>query len=122
MLSTKRDPLAGRLVYQRDVIGLKKKYSVWEEAELVTGCIHKWHKLLKRKHADVREQIGREMGEIWRRLRADFFWSLVPEVRSTWPISEDIRVSSVDGTTRLSGTKLLPATLQQCVGLLRLYI
>jgi hypothetical protein len=68
------------------VTRLMNRYSVWEEAELVTGCIHKWHKLQKRKHADVREQIGREMGQLWSRLREGFFWSLVPEVG--WPTTE----------------------------------
>jgi hypothetical protein len=67
-----------------NVNGLKRKYSVWEEAELVTGCIHKWHKLHKRKHADVREQIGRELGQLWSRLREGFFWSVVPEVGLMW--------------------------------------
>ena len=71
---------ACRWVYEDSVNQLRNRYSVWEEAELVTGCIHKWHKLQKRKHRDVSEQIGREMGQLWSRLRADFFWGLVPEV------------------------------------------
>jgi hypothetical protein len=76
-----------RWVYEDNVNQLRNRYSVWEEAELVTGCIHKWHKLQKRKHRDVSDQIEREMGQLWSRLREEFFRSVVPQVGGSLRVS-----------------------------------
>ena len=91
------------------------RYSVWEEAELVTGCINKWHnELQKKKHKDVREQIGREMGQLWSRLRARFFWNLVPEVRRwtllvTHPVRQTSRLVCVCVCFYMWPTSQVPA-------------
>ncbi|KAK9817915.1 hypothetical protein WJX72_004281 [[Myrmecia] bisecta] len=46
-----------RLEYESELVKIMNQFGVLSEAQLVSGCIHKFSKLLKRKQFDVRQQV-----------------------------------------------------------------
>lgn len=62
-----------RGAFENKLLSLMHKYQIRSEGEIMTGCILKYHKLHKRRRHDVSQEVQREIQQLCRDSRAEFF-------------------------------------------------